>query len=572
MPILLLVFSLVIWRITLDKPKELYNYARSEKYFAKGGLRDLIKIPVTLVVFIHDTVVWIIWGLYQIIVLFADAVFFVKELFFALIKGLIWFFKQLFPFWRLIYKLFVFYLLKWPWWIYRYAFRNIRKTYNWNIIRVSSIGSFIALAIFQLFYFFDFVFEIEGLVYIGLVLAILPISWIFGEVSSIRGQKLLFASFKQVKSNFRNGLEVIRSLLFFLTFFVLLVLVQAGLDMLGWIPKSGIIFLGIGLNINFIINIILLFLIIVIVFGSFVIPTYRLFNDFNETSFRNIFSLLSYIVRRFLQIISGIIPSTFFAAITIVFPVILVSISLALTLGLKYSVINMKIKHAEKEILINENQEQQLKLRGEIEYLKYIQQFPTMLVKEMENRQLIENEINNLKKELNEEKISLARFKEKNSQQLYELKSLKEAEQKKPVINQTRVDELTASINSLSINEKQVEQSKNNKIEEVNINIGFAEKKYSQLPFIFYLSGLFMVFVSTLVFAFFWAYFGNFFYNMYKFRNDGTHAVWKDYIQDEQLLDNKQPLLSVTLNIVLILAIAGFFFYEKLIVFFANLY
>ena len=57
-PVLTLVFSLITSRILGESPKELYNFQRSEKFFLKGGLRDLIRIPVALFAFLHDIVVW----------------------------------------------------------------------------------------------------------------------------------------------------------------------------------------------------------------------------------------------------------------------------------------------------------------------------------------------------------------------------------------------------------------------------------------------------------------------------------------------------------------------------------
>jgi hypothetical protein len=563
LPVLMLVFGLLVWRITGDKPKELYNYNRSEKYFSKGGLRDLVKIPVTLVAVIHDTAVWIIWGTFQLIVLFADFIYFIKELFFGLIQGIIWFLKQLFPFWRLLFRLFLFYCLKWPWWIYRYAFQSIRKTYNWNVIKVSTLGSFFALLILQLFYFLDTILRIEGLVYVGIILSVLPVSWIFGEIASIRGQKLMHVSFREVRNNFRNGIETIRSLLFFLTLFIALLLLQTGLDFLGWIPKSGIMLLGICLNVNFFINIILVFLAIIIVFGSFIIPSYRLYKEFNESSIRNNISLLSYIFRRILQFLSGFVPSSFFATISLVFPAILVAIALGLTIELEQGIFKRNINHLNYKLQESSDLTEQQKINEQLEYQQYLLILPKNIIKEVENRQLIQNEITDSKNSLKDEQQDLTRLSEENKLKQNFLEQKKSNEQKKPVINQTRIDEITDSLKVLNLEIKQIESLKLDKINNAKSKLNLALRKYNQLPVIFYLSGLFMVFVLTLVFAFLWGFYGNFFYSAFVFRNDDTPAMWKEFIKDEKLLDGKQPLLSITLNILIILTILVIFLWEK---------
>ena len=84
-PVLLLTFSIVVSKISNTTPKELFNYQRSEKYFAKGGLRDLLRIPTMLFAFIHNLVVWIIWALYQVLVLFTDLIYFLKEIILVLL-------------------------------------------------------------------------------------------------------------------------------------------------------------------------------------------------------------------------------------------------------------------------------------------------------------------------------------------------------------------------------------------------------------------------------------------------------------------------------------------------------
>ncbi len=550
LPVLTLAFSFITSKITRETPKELFNYQRVDKYFTKGGLRDLLRIPVIFFAFIHDVAVWAIWGTYQVFLLLADTLFLIKELLFWVLHALIWFLNQLMPFWRIVYKLFLFYLIKWPWWIYRYSYRSIRKTYNWNILKVSVPGSFLTLFIFYFFYFLGIILEIQGLFLIGIVLALLPLSWTFGEISSIRGQKLLFTTFREVRMQFRNGLETVRGLLFFITLFVVLVMIETSLTLLGWIPKTGIVFLGVSINLSFFINLIVIALSVTILFGSFVLPTYRLYNEFSETSIKNIVHFLGHIFRRSLQYVAGFIPSSFFALITAIPPLILITLSLILTLQVKENVINLKIdylKHKETVSRIEEH-----RTRKEINHLQYINQFPKQILQEMEHRRFLEEEVDEHKRIKERLKLERTSYKSQTEQELTGLQTAIKAEKQKDIIDPVRIKQLESNFNKKTNVLKRFEETKDFEIEAADIDIEFALRKYRQLPTVFFLSGFFLTVIGTLFFSFVFGYFGNFFFKSYLFRNDDTAAEWRIFIQKEQQLDKNQPLLSTSLNILLL--------------------
>ena len=562
LPVMLIVFSLIISKISGDSPKELYNYKRSEKYFAKGGLRDLLRIPVVLIAFIHNIFVWAIWGISQILQLVTDAIYFFKVILTAILNAIIWFLKQLVPFWRLAYYMFVFYIVKWPWWTYRYACQSVKRTFNWNIIKISLIGSLIALFIFQFFYFLDITLEISGLMFIGVVLALLPVSWAFGEISTVRGQKLLDASYIEVKIKFRNGLETVRGLLFFLTFFVVLIIAEAGLDLLGWLPNSGIMFLGFLININFIINILLIFLAILFLFGTLVLPTYRLYNDFNETSLKDVYDFISYLFRRVLQYLHGFIPSSFFAVITIIPSAILVGSALFITLVLKDNIIDEKINRLTKEQYSATTAADEYRYNKRKDELEFIKQFPWQILQEMKHRNLLKKEINDNSEKINNIQLNLAEYKDNLNYVATEIKRQIGEEQLRRFVNQTRVLELEAKLLELNEESEIYYKEKMFEIEKARINIEFLTRHYKQLPAVFYFSGLFMVVLCTIIFAFFIGFFGNFFYKSYKFHNDGTPAMWKEIIKGEKAINSRHPLLSITLNIVVITVLVLLIFFD----------
>lgn len=550
LPLFALSFSFIVSKITGTVPRELFNFNRSETYFNLGGLRDLIRIPVVLFAFIQNTVVWAIWGVIQVFVLFNDFIYFIKQTVFFIIKGLFGFLKLLLPFWRLLYRLIVYYQIKWPWWIYNYSFKTIRKTFNWNILRVSGIGAFIGLFIFQLFYFIEITWDIAGIRFIGAVLTLLPASWSLGEIAAIRGQHLMHVPFKEIRKQYGNGVETLRSMLFFITLFVVLVLVQLAIPWMGWVKNSGILLFGITVNISFLLSIVMLFLLILIVFGTIIIPTYRLYNEFNETSLRSVRVLLRYISNRFAQFISGLVSGSIFASISAVPALIVVSLALFITLQFKDFVLNLKTNSLSASLGVSQLDDYRINKR--INHLQYLNTFPNQLFYEMEHRKLLQDELRQYKEDLNSIKKQLQSFKEESSTRLKELERAIVDEQEKMVINQTRLEEYQQEHANLTSQSKKKIVNFQYLIETTSYDLEFGSRKDKQLPIVFYLSGFFICIVLTPVFAFLLGYFGNLFYKSYLFNNDGDPAYWKNQIRAEKEIDRKQPLLAVSLNILLV--------------------
>ncbi|QQS51941.1 MAG: hypothetical protein IPM71_04230 [Bacteroidota bacterium] len=557
-PILLLVFGLIASRILHAQPKELYNFQRSEKYFAQGGLRDLVRIPTMLMAFVYDILVWVVWGLYQIVLLFTDLIYLVKEGLFFILQLIIKLLRTLWPTWRILFKLVLFYFIKWPWWIYRYAYKSVGKTFRINLLKTSAIGAFIALFVFQLFYFISIITETPGLYYIGIVLSILPITWVFGEIASIRGQELLDAPFSQIRAKFHNGMESVRSLVLFISFFVFLVLAQTGLSMLGWIQGSGIIFLGLSINISFLVNVILLFVAVLILFSSFVLPTYRLYNSFSETSLKDLAQLLSYILRRCFQQASGIIPSVIFSIISIIPVSLLVILATFATLKVKENISEIKIDQLMLKQSKTSDQIEEHRIGQEINLMKQVATFPRQFFQDINHRGLISNEIiqyQNLKKQY---LIELAINQEKANQEIESLKEVLRQEQNKLALNQTRVEEVEQKVKTIEKHFMQYNSKLKLEVERTDITIEYLQLQLKQFPVLFYLSGLFVVIAGGFVLTFFLAYYGNFFYRAYLFRNDGTPAQWRLILEEERNDDSRQPLLSISLNIILIVLLAYF--------------
>lgn len=186
-PVLLLAFSLLHSRITGERPPHLFAFYRTDTYFKKGGLRDLIRIFVTLFGFIYDAIIWTVWGIYLVFLLFIDLLDLLKTIFYWIIHAILWFLRQFVPFIVLLYNLFIHYLVRWPWWLYQTAYFNIRYAFNKNLYRVALSGTILAVLIIFVFYYLETILiKIPGITYIGAIISLLPITWSFGEIAAIR--------------------------------------------------------------------------------------------------------------------------------------------------------------------------------------------------------------------------------------------------------------------------------------------------------------------------------------------------------------------------------------------------
>lgn len=558
--VLNLAFALISSRISDTSPKELYNFHRNEKYFAKGGMRDLFRIPVMLFSFLHDIIVWEIWGLYQIFEMLVDIVAVIKEAIYRVFFAIIWFLKLLVPFWRIVYRMSVFYLIKWPWWIFNYAYQNIWFAFRWNMLRIALPGAFLTLFVIQFFFFLDITIDnsSSGITLIGFILALLPLSWVFGEIASVRAQEMESSTYKEIKLKFRNGIETVRGILTYLAVFIVLLFLQALLNAMGWIPKAGFILLGIAININFVINIALIFLVCLIAIGTLVLPSYRLYNEFSETDIRNTANLISYIGKRIFQHISGLIPSSIFSTIAVVPITILVSLALLLTFIAKDEIIDANISRLKNKKDLEHIDKIRIPIQiNELENAKMfpvyrVNKFSTLLLQEMKHRPFLESEIdndNNSIQNINREFTQLENTLEK---QVSSFDSVLLAESQKVEIKQNRIDDFKNKRARAQNKLASERLKKTAKIETLEIGLTYKTRKLKQLPVKFYLSGLFYVFAGSLIFTFLLAYWGNFSYNSFIFRNDGTKAEWRQFIDHEQRRDYKQPLLSTTLNIIII--------------------
>ncbi len=555
LPILSIAFSLLHYRITEEKAPYLFAFFRTEDYFRKGGMRDLLRILVTLFGFIYDVIVWAIWGIYLVFVLFVDLLDLLKSIFFWIIHAILWIFRLYIPFIVFLYKIAIHYLIKWPWWLYQIAYSNIKFAYNANCYRIALPGTLLAGLIIFLFYFLEIMIkDIPGITFIGIIIALLPITWSFGEIASIRAQKSQKEAYKEVKAKFQNGIEAVRSVLFYITLFVVLILVQIGLNLLGWIPKSGVPIGSFIFNINTFISLLLLFLCVLIVMGVIIIPSYRIYKPYSELQFSHTTQLLGVILRKFLQYFTVTIPSMVFSVIVMIIPFIVIAVVAYFSMFMKESIIEIKIDRLKNEQIATQDPVMADSYSKQIEHLNDLHQFPLNSEQDMKHREILSSEIlfslEDLKTE-NEEYLSYEENYEKRLDTIQGEIDSRTANNP----NDFNIGRLKSEKEQMQMQFESIKRAKKIEIAKLNTHIQYLKMKRKQMPVLFFFGGIWLVIFGGMVYSFVISYLGNVFHKVFVFRNNEENSYWSATIANIKARDPKQPLLGGTLFIVTVIVV-----------------
>jgi hypothetical protein len=575
-PLLLLAFSLMHTRITEEKPPHLFAFFRTDTYFKKGGLRDLIRIFVTLFGFLYDAMIWTVWGIYLIFILFVDLLDLLKSIFFWILHAILWFLRLYVPFIIFLYRLFIHYLIRWPWWLYQIAYFNIRYAYNKNSYRIAIRGTLMAALIVFLFYYFEvMLIQISGITFIGIILALLPLTWSFGEIAGMRAQQLEKEPFSKIRATFRNGIEAVRSILFYTMLFVVLLVAQLGLNWLGWIPRSGVPIAGFVFNINTFISILLVFICILIVLGVLIVPSYRIYTPFSEISLNNTVDLLKTMGRKALQYLFVSLPALVFSVFVLAIPVAVILLVGKISYELKNGITDIRINELKSEQALAKEPDKAYTLGKQIEQLEYLQQFPMYLSQEIEHRKSLATELafaGTDLKSLNEE---LLKDTEDFTQRIDAVQQEIEQRKSKNAFD-IRIDQLTIEKSQLQNELASVQQSKHAEIAKLRTDIDSIILKRKQIPLLFLFGGLWLVIFGSMAMAFYIAYLGNLYHQVYIFRNNSEPSRWMQVVSQLHTIDQKQPLLGGTLLIITLFLIYLLTINTKIIVtvitFFSSLF
>ncbi|MGD2035080.1 MAG: hypothetical protein PVF73_08495, partial [Bacteroidales bacterium] len=387
------------------------------------------------------------------------------------------------------------------------------------------------------------------LIFIGFLLSLLPLTWSYGEIASLRARQMENDPYKKVKASFRNGIEAVRSILFYITLFVVFTLVQLGLNLLGWIPGSGVPLGSFVFNLNTFISLLLLFLCILIVMGVIVIPSYRIYVPFSESKLTHTWQLLGKIFKKLLQYIAVTVPSSVFSLVVTVIPLLIITGVTAFTLFLKTNVVEIKIENLKSKQTETPDPIAADAYQKQVEHLTDLQQFPRNIFQNMKHRANLAAELLYAKEDVkteNEEYIESEENYEKRIGALENEIKLRQAN--------NPADYTIAGLKSeKELLEKQYgnyKKTKKTDIARLNSQISYLELKIKQIPVLFFIGGLWLVIFGGMVLSFAVSYLGNVYHRIYVFKDDGNKSYWTSAASQIRSANPKQPLLGGTLFLV----------------------
>ena len=557
-PLALLTISLLHLGFAEIKPPYLFTLEKSDQYINnKNSFWVLLKPILILVGFVYNIIVWIVWGIYLIYEFILDILQLVKTILYWIFYAILWFLKIYVPPIRLLYRWFIHYILKWPWWLYKLSFVNINNAYKKNYYFVSVWGTVIALGVIFIFYYIAVITGIYGITAIGIILSILPLSWSYGEISNIKKEKLVQKPYWEVKKNFGNGMESMRNVLMYLFIFVVLAAAQILFDLLGWIPSVGYSFLGVFFNLNTLISFILIVLTFILFFASAILPTNILFGGKSQPDFNEMISQLGIISRKFLRVLFVNVPSSLFGVFVLFLPAVLFALTVGLTIEIKDNVLDTKIKTLENRKNYVMGIHAKVKLEKEIEKLETYKLFPFVTFEDVlsidEINQKIKTNQNNLGVYVNE----LDKLNSNYDKQRANLSNKIERTMQlsNPEARNNRDSRLEMEIKMLDEKYEKTKTDLERKKYMTEANITYAANYKTQTYIVFFFVGIWMSIFAGLVIAFFTSFMGNIYYDLYHFKEDGKPVYLMQRVHEENEKDSHQPLLGFTLLIATILVI-----------------
>jgi hypothetical protein len=550
-----LLFAFLDFRITGEKPRFLFGLHQSDAFLnQKGGFWNLFKWIVSLFGLAYDLVVWSLWGVYLLFILFAELLLFIKTILFWIIHAIIWFIRQLFPPFVFLFKMVLHYLIYWPWWIYQVSFRNMKTSINKNFYIIALWGTVPALFIVFLFYAIGQLTGIPELVVLSAVFSIIPLVWSYGEIALLRFEQRERDDHTAVRIGYRNGFDAVRSVLFYLLIILLLIVAMIVLNLLGWIPNLSMTLLGITLNINMAISLLLIFLTVILFFAASILPTHILYKPEHENDLQSSLVLLKVIGRRFLRYSFASLPASLFGALLLAIPVLVMLLAFTITEEVKDTVLQVRIeqlsdKSAGMEALDAYRTDVQIKrLR---KYQEVPMQAPAFF-EELRNRsqlELLKRDIGEARDQLEVRKAGFQKELTSINTEIERVRAERQAESGGE--GENGIAGLTAE--RLDLEEEYLDWEAHQKqcIATMEVDLKELRSVRVQLPLLYLFVGIMFALFGGLVVAVLVAYLGNVWYALYNLKEDDEPTRWCQVIGEIRERDANQPLLGFTLLVII---------------------
>ncbi len=542
-----LLFAFLDFRITGEKPRFLFGLNQSDAFLnKKGGFWNLFKWIVNLFGLAYDLLVWSLWGVYLLFILFADFLLLIKTILFWIIHAVIWFIRQLFPPAIFLFKMIIHYLVYWVWWIYQVAFRNMKVSVNKNFYVIALWGTIPAMFIVFLFYAIGQLVAIPELVVVSSVFAIIPLVWSYGEISALRFEQREKDDYAAVRVAFRNGFDAVRSVLFYLVIILIIIVAEIVLNLLGWIPNLSMSLLGITLNINMALSLLLVFLTVIIFFAASILPTHILYRPEHDNDLNSSLGFLQVIGRKFPRYLFAPIPSALFGSILMVIPFVVVLLAFNITEVTKDRMLDVRIEQLAKK---SKSMEALDAYRADVK-IKRLEQYKAVPVmapdwfEELRSKSKLRSLENELATAGDQLDMRRANFEKEMASINAEIEQVKaqgnggEGATGIAMLSEERIDVEEAFLN-WEAHQKQC-------IAVLNVDLKEMKRVRFQLPILYLFVGIFFALFGGLVVAVYVAYMGNVWFEMYNFREDDKPTYWSQTIREMGEKDPNQPLLGFT--------------------------
>ncbi|MCF8224541.1 MAG: hypothetical protein K9J30_01540 [Bacteroidales bacterium] len=540
-----LLFAYLDFRTTGDKPRFLFGLNQSDTFLnQKGGFWNLFKWIVTLFGLLYDLVVWSLWGVFLLFVLFSDLLLLIKTIVYWIIHAVIWFIRQLFPPFVFMFRMFIHYLVNWVWWIYQLSVRNLKTSINRNFYFIALWGTVPAVFVVFLFYAISQIVGVPELIAISAVFALVPLVWAYGEIAALRFEKREKESYSAVQSSFRNGFEAVKSVIFYIIITIFLIATEIILNLLGWIPNLSMSILGITLNLNMAFSFLLVFLAVILIFASQILPTHILHHPGYDNNLNSTLGFLNVIGKKFLRYTFVELPAGFFGSILLVIPVTVMLIAFTLTDSIKDKVLNIRIEQLSEKTNGMEALDA-YRAENRIQRMELYKDMPLIASSNFIELANSGNEIEGMEDELVRSKDQLLSRKVDFDVEIADLS----AEIDRARASGGSAEEITMlSSNRLDAEEEYLDWESDQKegIAFLEEDLRELKRLRAQMPILYFFIGILISVFGGIVLAVYISYMGNIYFELYSLREDGKPSYWIQTLNNIRKKDPNQPLLGFT--------------------------
>ncbi len=411
------------------------------------------------------------------------------------------------------------------------------------------------LLLIGVFFGLGILVDIPNIVFIGFMFSVLPLVWSYTEISVLKIEGRAGDSHSSVRMKYRKGFDAVRAVLFYLLVFLIALILQVALNLLGWIPSIGLSLLGLTINLNTFISLILVFVFVILVFSKFLLPSHLVHNSNFENNLSSSSKFLAAIGNKFLRYLLAHIPGLFFAAVLSIIPFLIIFLAINLSLSVKDNVLDAKLSQLSLKEQRSTSPEVYY-IREEIKNFQYYKAFPQNVFEDFfslnelrENRKIFEQQVVGLASEI-EKTESLFEEDIENLEEKYRILQMGN--------DSLAGNELFRTQLSLDNRKSDFEKWKNLTLEKQVMAKAKLERTQNllwQLPLSFLFLVIWISLFGGLAMAITIAYLGSLYHDLYSFRENGKPSYFYLTALEIRKKDRNQPLLGFTLIVILVLVI-----------------